>query len=325
MAQSLPLKLVGAVICIWPYNWTSAVLICSLTHESSWIAMIRRWNLNVKGYLLMNMDEEKAAQIEHLWRTYLTTGEFAKETRQRQFFRLLPGHPRCKNCYAPFSGAGGQVVKLLYGKRPANMNPRLCNVCEVFAAEYQGGADIELTMLFVDVRGSTTLAEQMSPMQYGQLINRFYSTVTRIMIWTDALIDKIIGDQAAGMYVPGFAGSDHAKKAMKAAQDIMKATGHGTTEGPWISLGAGVHTGVAFVGSLGSEDGTSDITVLGDAANTTARLSSHAGVGEILISKSTCSNLELETAGLEQRDLELKGKSERVSVCVLKQYESVSH
>ena len=284
--------------------------------------MIRRWNLNVKGYILMNMDAEKSAQIEHLWRTYLTTGEFAKETRQRQFFRLLPGHPRCKNCYAPFSGAGGQVVKLLYGKRPANMNPRLCNVCEVFAAEYQGGADIELTMLFVDVRGSTTLAEQMSPMVYSQLINRFYTVVTRIMVRTDALIDKIIGDQAAGMYVPGFAGSDHAKKALKAAQDIMKATGHGTAKGPWISLGAGVHTGVAFVGSLGSEDGTSDITVLGDAANTAARLSSHANIGEILISTTASKAIGLETTNFEHRVLALKGKSEQVHVSVLKDFES---
>ena len=142
------------------------------------------------------------------------------------------------------------------------------------------------------------------------------------MVWTDALIDKIIGDQAAGMYVPGFAGSDHAQKALQAAQEIMQATGHGTTEGPWISLGAGVHTGVAFVGSLGSDDGTSDITVLGDAANTAARLSSHANIGEILVSTTASSAIGLNTDGLEQRHLDLKGKSEKVSVYVLEKYES---
>lgn len=272
----------------------------------------------------MSEDKAKAIEIERMWRTYLTTGEFAKETRQRQFFRLLPGHPRCKNCYAPFSGAGGQVVKLLYGKRPANMNPQMCNVCEVFASEYQGGAEIELTMLFVDVRGSTTLAEQMSPMEYSQLINRFYTVATRIMVWTDALIDKIIGDQAAGMYVPGFAGSDHAQKALQAAQEIMKATGHDTSDGPWISLGAGVHTGVAFVGSLGSDEGTSDITVLGDAANTAARLSSRANIGEILVSTTASSAGRLDTSNLEQRNLEIKGKSEKVSVSVLKDYRPLS-
>jgi adenylate cyclase len=197
----------------------------------------------------------------------------------------------------------------------------MCNVCEDFASQYQGGAEIELTMLFVDVRGSTSLAEQMTPMEYSRLINRFYTVATRIMVWTDALIDKIIGDQAAGMYVPGFAGKDHAQKALQAAQEIMTATGHGTTDGPWISLGVGVHTGVAFVGSLGSDEGTSDITVLGDAANTAARLSSRAGIGEILISSTTSSAIGLETTKLEQRVLELKGKTERVSVSVLEDYE----
>jgi adenylate cyclase len=269
----------------------------------------------------MRNDHERAAQVEQMWRTYLTTGEFQKETRQRQFFRLLPGHPRCKNCYAPFGGAGSQVVKLFYGKVPSNLNPQLCNVCEVFAQEYQGGAEVELTMLFVDVRGSTTLAEQMSPTDYSRLINRFYTIATRIMVRTDALIDKIIGDQAAGMYVPGFAGIHHAAKALLAAQQIMKDTGHSSPDEPWISLGAGVHTGVAFVGSLGSEDGTTDITVLGDAANIAARLSSSAGIGEILISENTSQSLGLDSHDLEHRQLTLKGKREPVSVAVLKQYE----
>jgi adenylate cyclase len=265
---------------------------------------------------------EMDAEIENIWRTYLTTGDFPKEARQRRFFRLLPGHPRCKNCYAPFDGAGSHVVKLLYGKRPANMNPQLCNVCEVFASEYQGGAEIELTMLFVDVRSSTSLAEQMSPMEFSQLINRFYTIATHSMVWTDALIDKIIGDQAAGMYVPGFAGEEHAQKALQAAQEIMKATGHNTAAGPWISLGAGIHTGVAFVGSLGSKDGTSDITVLGDAANTAARLSSQAGVGEILISTSASIAMGLDTAELQTRHLDLKGKTDKVTVHVYQAYES---
>ncbi len=272
----------------------------------------------------MRTKEDMSAEVEHIWRTYLTTGDFPKEARQRRFFRLLPGHPRCKNCYAPFDGPGSYVVRAFYGKRPANLNPQLCNVCEVFAAEYQGGAEIELTMLFVDVRGSTTLAEQMSPMDYSQLINRFYAVATRIMVWSDALIDKIIGDQAAGMYVPGFAGAEHAQKALGAAQEIMKATGHGSPNDPWISLGAGVHTGVAFVGSLGSKEGTSDITVLGDAANTAARLSSLAGIGEILISTNTSSRLGLDTGSLEQRSLELKGKSERVAVHVLQHYDELN-
>ena len=257
------------------------------------------------------------AMVENLWRMYLTTGEFEKERRQRRFFRFLPGHPRCKNCYAPFAGAGGGVVKLVYGKRPSSLNPLLCNVCEQFAGQYQGGAEIELSLLFADVRGSTNLAEAMRPRDYSKLINRFYVASTDVMVHTDAMIDKITGDQVAAMYVPGFAGPAHARRALEAARQIMRVTGHGSAEGPWIPLGAGVHTGVAFVGSVGSERGTSDITVLGDAANTAARLASSARQGEILISDAAYQAAALDLGELEERRLELKGKSERVLVHVL--------
>ena len=268
----------------------------------------------------MNEKSEQELMVENVWRTYLTTGEYVKEAQQRRFFRMLPGTPRCVNCYAPFGGLGSNVVKLFYGKRPSNMNPKLCNVCEEFARMYQGGAEIELSLLFADVRGSTTLAETMSPKQYSQIINRFYSVSSHIMVHSDALIDKIIGDQVAGMYAPGIAGPDHAFRAITAAQEILKATGHMDPQGPWITLGVGVHTGTAFVGSLGTKDGTMDITMLGDAPNTAARLSSNADQGEILISEAAYTAAGLTADSLEQRVLTLKGKNEPITAFVLTDY-----
>ena len=261
---------------------------------------------------------EQDAMVEEVWRTYLTTGEHKIERRYRQIFRLLPGDPRCNGCYAPFQGAGSAVVKAIYGRRPSSLNPQLCNICDEFAQKYQGGAEIELSLLFVDVRGSTTLAEGMNPTEYSKLINRFYTTASQVMIKSDALIDKIIGDQAAGIYVPGFAGKQHAHRAIEAAQEILRETGYGSSDEPWISLGAGVHTGIAFVGSVGTEQGTSDITVLGDTPNTAARLSTSARRGEILISESAYKASGLEPNGLENRLLELKGKSEPVNVWVMR-------
>ncbi len=263
------------------------------------------------------MGKKSPEAVEEFWRTYLTTGEFEKERRQRHLFRLLPGSPRCKNCYAPFQGTGSIIVKTFYGKVPSNLNPQLCNICEQFAQQFQGGAEIELSLLFADVRGSTTLAETMNPTQYSQLINRFYKAATKVMVNSDALIDKIIGDQVAGMYVPGFAGQEHARRAIDAAQNILHLTGHQDKDGPWIELGVGVHTGTAFVGSLGSEQGTTDITVLGDAANIAARLSTEAGVGEVLISDPAFSAAEIQLGDLEKRTLNLKGRSEPMVVWVL--------
>lgn len=258
--------------------------------------------------------------VEDIWRTILATGHATGEFRYRHWFGLLPAHPRCRFCNAPFRGLGGTVVRLLYDKRPSRLNPRLCNFCDNFARDYQGGAEVELSMLFVDVRGSTGLAEKLSPTEFSRIINRFYSAASDVLIRTDALIDKLVGDQVTGLYVPGFAGPQHARRAVEAAQEILRVTGHGRPGGPWVAAGAGVHTDVAFVGAVGTKEGTVDITVLGDAANIAARLSSNAKQGEILISDSAYAAAGLQFEQAERRTLELKGKSAPVNVRVLTDY-----
>jgi len=255
--------------------------------------------------------------IENVWRTFMTTGLDEDEIRQRTLFKLLPATQRCRFCLAPLQGFSSPLIRVFYRKGPSKMNPHLCNACELFAEEYQGGAEVELSLLFADVRGSTTLAEQMSPTDFSDLINRFYNVAARVMVQTDGLIDKIIGDQVAAMYTPSFAGQDHARKALAASQQLLHDTGHYSSKGPWIPIGVGVHTGVAFVGSVGRESGLSDITVLGDAPNTAARLSSSARQGEILISDAAYKKINLQMGQLETRTLELKGKSQPVVVHVL--------
>src|SRR5436309_2313263 len=73
--------------------------------------------------------------------------------------------------------------------------------------------------------------------------------------------------------------------ALQAAEDLLRATGHGDDQGPWAPLGAAVHTGTAFVGIVGSR-GSSDFTALGDPMNLTAHLASQAAVGEILVTEA---------------------------------------
>ena len=265
----------------------------------------------------MNVDVDQGSVAEKIWRAYLVEGENEIERRQRRFFKFLPGSPRCKNCFAPFGGAGSAITRLFFNKRPSNMNPHICNLCEQFVRKYPGGAEVELTLLFADVRGSTSLAERLGTAQFRQLIDRFYQIASQILVNSDALIDKIIGDQAAGIFVPGLAGSQHAHRAIEAGRKLLGATGHGKGSTPWVPLGIGIHTGIAYVGSVGSSDGTMDITVLGDAANTAARLSSEARAGEILVSNATYQEAEIEMGSLEQRQLSLKGKSQTVSVYVL--------
>jgi adenylate cyclase len=187
-----------------------------------------------------------------------------------------------------------------------------------FAKRYPGGAELEISMLFVDVRGSTHIAEGMSPASFGRLMNRFYKAATDVLIRTDAVIDKLVGDEVIGLYLPIFTGPNHARPAVLAAKELLVATGHAEAEGPWLPIGIGVHTGLAFVGTVGGAEGTvTDITALGDNVNVTARLASVAAPGEALISEAAYSAGGVDLGELESRQLELKGKSAPIAARVL--------
>jgi len=268
--------------------------------------------------MLSEEQTDRDTQIEEGWRSFLERGEFKSEIKQRRFLKYLPSDPRCKFCNAPFHGPGGVLCRVLLNKGPSGMNPRLCNVCEHYAAKNLGGAEIELSMLFADVRGSTTLAEKMSTSDFSRLISRFYEAATNVMINSDAMVDKLIGDEVTGLYIPGFAGPEHARVAIDAAKLLLTVTGHSDPDGPWVPVGAGVHTAEAFVGAVGSEQGLTDITALGDGPNTAARLAGAAAIGEIVVSDDAALAAKLDVEGLERRSLELKGKAEPVTVRVIK-------
>lgn len=257
-------------------------------------------------------------EVTRLWHSFLVEGDFREHIRQRRLFRLLPTDPRCKFCNAPFRGVGSVVCKAVYGKRPSKLNPRMCNVCEEFAAKHQGGVETELSMLFADVRGSTSLAERLGTAEFTRLIDRFYKAATQILIQSDALVDKLVGDQVTGLYVPGFAGPNHARRAIEAGKLLLSVTGHNDEEGPWIPVGVGVHTGLAYVGAVGSADGLTDITALGDAANVGARLSTEADAGEMLISSAALTAASYEGAGMEHRTVALKGRQQPLEVSIFR-------
>ena len=187
-----------------------------------------------------------------------------------------------------------------------------------FCQKYPGGTEIELSMLFVDVRGSTSLAERMNASDYSRMMNRFYKAATDVLIRTDAFIDQFVGDEAVGLYIPLFTGPNHARAAVMGAQELLRAMGYGGKQEPWIPVGVGVHTGVVFFGTVsGSEGSVTDVAALGDNVNITARIASKAASGEALISEAayTCAGLNFDN--LEQRQLDQKGKSEPIDVRVI--------
>ena len=225
------------------------------------------------------------------------------------FFSHLPADPRCAICHNPFEGIGGKLTRLFLGAEPSPLNPYVCNACERFARSYQGGAEVEMSLLFADVRGSTSLAEKMSPVDYSVRINKFYRAATKVLFNAHAMVEKLIGDAVNGFFVPGVAGAGHARAAVDAGVGILKATGHDRPEGPWIEVGVGVHTGVANVGAVQAEGGAVTISVLGDEVNAAARLGSLAAPGELIASEAAIRAAGLEIQGMQPRRLELKGRS----------------
>lgn len=269
------------------------------------------------------MTDQKLSEemIKHVWHTYLTTGDMPESLNAplvgRKFLRplikRLPQNPRCTICYVPFEGFGGNISRILFHTGRSKLNPHLCNNCDQFATYFHGGVEIEISMLFVDVRGSTSIAETLSPEAFGKLITKFYGSVTEVFYKNYGFVEKLLGDEVAGFFVPGFAGKDHARVAIETGRQIMKALGYGRSSKPWIPAGVGIHTGVAYVGSMHTEGGVSNISMLGDSVNITARLTSQAGIGEILMSEATRQAANLAESGLTPRSLKLKGKSEEVS------------
>jgi adenylate cyclase len=236
---------------------------------------------------------------------------------QQKLNQSLPSELHCYECGKPMTGFWGAALRFM-GSAPSSFSPKLCSACERSARYYEIGAEVELTMIFADVRDSTPLAESLGPSGFKEIIGRFYKETSNALIEHNAMINRLMGDQVIGLFVPRFVGKNHAKVALDAARDLLRVTGHGQEKEPWISIGAGVHTGTAYVGAVGAAEGVTEIAVLGSAANLCARLSARAAAGEILISEDSVKSGNLDVSALESRSLELKGASQPVSVRVMK-------
>ena len=233
----------------------------------------------------------------------------------RRVFRTLPSSPRCNLCAAPFSAPAGPLMRFI-GRGPWAKNPRYCTACFKQLRDYRSGAETAASFLFADVRGSTALAETMRPQIFTGLMNRFFKVASEILIEHDAFVDKFVGDEVIGLFVPVLAGVNHAEKAIKSGELLLSATGN-AGQNPWLPIGVGVHTGVAYVGTVGEGDNV-DLTAMGDPVNVTARLAGAAGAGEMLVTVEAAAAAQLHDEGLERRRLELKGKSDTTDVLVVR-------
>lgn len=245
------------------------------------------------------------------------TGENPGFAAQRKLFMRLPTDPRCKLCAVPFRGVGAMALRPFGFARSAN--PSLCTKCVVELRKWGlTGVEIPVSLVFSDVRGSTSLGERMSPTEFHAFLEHFYRLATDAITRHNGVVDKIVGDEVIGLFFGGVSGPDHPGAAVAAALELAEAAAgpDSTPAGP-IPVGTAVHTGEAFVGATGPADAVDDFTALGDTVNTTARLASVAAAGEVLASRAVADATDVGEA-LGSRSVDLRGRIEPIEVLVLR-------
>jgi len=248
-----------------------------------------------------------AIQRNH-WDRVLAEGH-ASLVKARRVFRYLPSAPRCKVCNNPFGGPAGRVLAVA-GFSPSRKNPNLCSrCCDALPA---GGAEVDIAVLFADVRGSTALGQRGAATNFAALLNRFYIAATQTLLRHDAVIDKLIGDEVMAFFVRGISGPQYRRRAVLAGMELLKAVGYGIDGGPWLELGVAINAGVAYVGNVGGA--VVDFTALGDPVNVAARMQQHAAGGELLVASGVADEC---MANAQRRRLSLRGHAQPIDAFVL--------
>ncbi len=260
----------------------------------------------------MDQPTPETRSTEH-WRALLT-GEDKSLKQLRRLWRHVPASPRCKVCAAPFHGPGRIATKIAFHGQSIE-NPMLCGMCFGQLRKHPGGAEIEISVLFADVRGSTAIAERLSPHEFRRHIQRYYELGSRAIERNGGIVDKFLGDGIMALFIPVIAGEGHARRAVIAGADLLRDVETSELPRAGIHVGVGIGAGNAFVGVLGADDRL-DFSALGDSVNIAARLGAAAEPGRLLVSDLawTASGFAGSGPPIARRSLDVAGRHEPVDV-----------
>ena len=251
------------------------------------------------------MDRRRRERDDNYFMASCHSGALA---RYRWFNRHLPSSPRCRFCLAPFGGLGRVV-----GIKPSRKNPNYCRGC--FEMAPLGGQDMEVGVLFADLRGFTAWCEGRPPEVVARTLNEFYEIASEVITGREGLVDKLVGDEVMGLFLPAFPSLRErtCEVMVGAAQQLMLRTSHlsGSTER--LGIGIGLNFGVTRVGNVGVGE-VKDFTAVGDEVNLASRLQDCAAAGEIVMSSAVHDRLGDPPLELSAATLNVKGKAEPVTV-----------
>ena len=261
----------------------------------------------------MTSSFERQQGNEAVWRSIFADGD-PNLRKMHDLYRWLPRKPRCRLCKVPFAGIGGWLMRQR-GKARNARNPNYCNACDQFLQAFPGGADVEMSILYVDIRQSTEYADGHDAAEVSERINAFLNQSIAIITEYDGFVHAFYGDCVVAAWAPGFCGPEHAAKSQRAALELVVKHRLESPSGEPIPVGVGVHTGEIYIGSVEAMEGTfRDVSIFGKNVNLTARLAARAARSQVLASRENIVAAGRDPANFEVETVELKGFSEPVDV-----------
>lgn len=183
-----------------------------------------------------------------------------------------------------------------------------------------GGKKANVTVLFADIRGFTSMSEKMTAEEVSVILNEYFSEIEPIITKYNGVINKFIGDAVMAIFGEPIQDINHPQNAVKCACEMLKKVEQlqdkWLFEGkPKIEIGIGINTGEAFVGNIGSEKRL-EYTVIGDMVNLASRIESYNKVYKtnMLISSSTYSHVSDIVDVIKIADVTIRGKAKKMDI-----------
>ena len=185
-----------------------------------------------------------------------------------------------------------------------------------------GGEQREVTILFTDIRGFTSMSEKMEPERVVTTLNEYFSDMIDIVFKHNGTLDKIIGDELMVLYGAPIKGEKDTQRAVETAVEMQRKINELNKERdkrnePPILVGAGINKGLVVSGNIGSRD-LMDYTVIGDTVNVASRLCAAAGPGEIMVSDSVYKTTKKSFFYEKLNPIKVKGKEKKIPVFLIK-------
>lgn len=180
-----------------------------------------------------------------------------------------------------------------------------------------GGAVVEVTAVFADLRGFTGFSERSTPEEIVAMLNRYLEVAASAILAEGGTVVQFVGDALMALFNAPARQPDHPVRAARAAL-ALQAQVEKVAEDGWPRFRVGINTGPALVGNIGSTE-LRNFNAMGDAVNVAARLESVAVPGQVVIGESTCRLLPAGAVVDPLGELMVKGRQEPVVAYLLRE------